>query len=118
MHEYILADRVLRSVFDLMDEQHLSSVSTVDVDVGELLGLERDSLNMAYRILSKGTRAGGSKLKIHLVKGTVSCTKCGYEGSLDEIPNEHMIDPAFACPRCGAPVSIRSGNEVKVNSIS
>lgn len=118
MHEYILADRVLQSALEFMDKQHLSSISVVDVDVGELLCLEGDSLNMAYGILSKGTKAEGSKLKVHRINGIVSCNKCGYEGGLRDIPNEHVIDPAFACPYCQAPVSIKKGNEVKLNSIS
>jgi hydrogenase nickel incorporation protein HypA/HybF len=118
MHEYILADRVLQSVVQLMDEKHLSSINEVEVNVGELLGLERRSLNMAYQLLSKGTKADGSKLKVHRTKGVISCKKCGYEGGLKDIPTEHTIDPAFACPKCGAPVSINSGNEVKVISVS
>jgi hydrogenase nickel incorporation protein HypA/HybF len=118
MHEYILADRVLQSVLEFMNKQGLSSVSIVDVDVGELLGLEGDSLSMAYGILSKGTKAEGSKLKVHRIKGTVICSKCGYEGSLKHIPNEHLIDPAFACPSCGSPVSIKAGNDVKLNLVS
>lgn len=118
MHEYVLADKVLQSVLEFMDQRKLSSVTEVDVDVGELLGLGGNSLNLAYGILSKGTKAEGSKLKVHRVKGAVSCAKCGFEGGLRHIPGEHVIDPAFACPKCGAPVSIKAGNEVKLECIS
>ena len=118
MHEYILADRVLQSVLEFMEKQNLSSVREVDLDVGELLGLEGDSLNMAYGILSKGTKAEGSKLRVHRIKGVVICNKCGYEGALTHVPHEHVIDPAFSCPNCGSPVSIKTGNDLKLNRIS
>jgi hydrogenase nickel incorporation protein HypA/HybF len=117
MHEYILADKILQSVLDFMDKQSLTSVSLVDVGVGELLGLERNSLNIAYGILSKGTKAEGSRLKVHPVKGIVSCSKCGFEGRLKHIHAQHTVDPVFACPDCGSSVSIKKGNEVKLNRI-
>jgi hydrogenase nickel incorporation protein HypA/HybF len=118
MHEYILADKVLQSVIAFMDEHDLSKISLVDVDLGELLAMESGSLTMAYQILCKGTKAEGSKLRIHLVKGAVICNKCGYKGKLNNIPQVHSIDPVFACPSCGAPVSIKAGNDIRLNSIS
>lgn len=118
MHEYVLADRVLQSVLAFMDSERLSSVHEVDIDLGELMGLERDSLNMAYGILSKGTKAEGSKLKIHQIRGLVRCDKCGYAGGISQVKHEHVFDLAFPCPICNSPVSIKAGNELKLNRIS
>jgi hydrogenase nickel incorporation protein HypA/HybF len=117
MHEYVLADKVLQSALQYMKERGLSSITEVDVDVGDLLGLKGDTLNMAYQILSKGTIAEGSKLRVHRIKGAVVCSGCGFKGGLKEVPHQHSIDPVFACPTCGAPVSIKAGNEVKLNHI-
>jgi hydrogenase nickel incorporation protein HypA/HybF len=118
MHEYILADRLLQSVLEHMKSQGLTTVCEVDIDVGELLGLENESLRMAYEILSKGTKGENCKLKIRRIKGSVVCDKCGYTGGLASSHAEHMVDPAFACPRCGSPVTIKAGNDLKITRIS
>jgi hydrogenase nickel incorporation protein HypA/HybF len=118
LHEYILADRVLQSAFEYMDTQKLAEIHRIDVDVGELLGLENESLRSAFGVLSKGTKAESCKLKIKRIKGSVECNKCGYVGALEGRSAEHhQIDPAFQCPKCGVPVAIKSGNDLKITRI-
>lgn len=117
MHEFIEADRVLRSVLDYMYNHGLSVAQEVDVDVGELLGLQNESLSTAFHLLSKGTPAERCKLKIRRVKGSVVCSKCGYTGNLKKVV-EHVVHPAFACPNCGNPVIIKAGNELRIRKVS
>jgi hydrogenase nickel insertion protein HypA len=118
MHEYILADKVLQSALEFAKENGLQSIHEIDIDVGELLGMETSSLSVAFKILSEKTEAEGSKLRVHRVKGIVVCNKCGFRGGLKQISHTHSIDPAFACPNCAAPVSVETGNDIKINSIS
>ncbi len=113
----MLANQVLQSVLSYMYDNKISHVQLVKVDLGELQGLEGTTLRMAYDTLSKGTPAEGSKLRVRRLKGIVSCTKCGYEGRLQNIKHEHAIDPAFHCPKCGVPVTIKSGRELQIREI-
>ena len=117
MHEYILADRVLQSALEYMGTQKLTEIHTIDVNVGELLGLQNESLRSAFSILSKGTKAESCKLRIKRIKGSVECNKCGYVGALEGRAEHHQIDPAFQCPMCGVPVRIKSGNDLKITRI-
>jgi len=116
LHEYVHADRILQSVL----EEIRSSGKTpqrVKVDVGDLLGLTRKWLTMAYGFFWKGTKEGGSRLTVRLTKGSVECGKCGFAGRLQARPHDHSVDPAFACPRCGSSLRVVEGLEVKITGI-
>ncbi|MDE1857532.1 MAG: hydrogenase maturation nickel metallochaperone HypA [Thaumarchaeota archaeon] len=107
MHEYVYADRILQSVLE--DIGRTGKPSAVTVEVGEMLGLTRESLTSAYELLSKGTRAEGSKLKVKFAKGAVECPKCGFHGRLQLSRHLHAVDPAFACPKCGSSLRVSAG---------
>ena len=116
MHEYVYADRILQSV--LVEVRAAGRTPReVKVDVGEMLGLTRESLTMAYGILSKGTKAEGSKLRVRFTKGSVECPKCDFSGRLPVRRHDHTIDPAFACPQCGSSLKVVEGLEVKLAGI-
>ncbi len=116
MHEYVYADRILQSVLDETKER-AGRVKRVKVEVGELLGLTRESLGVAYEILAKGTRAEGSRLSVRFARGSVMCEKCGFSGRLPVHGHEHRIDPAFICPKCGASLKVAEGLEVRISEI-
>jgi hydrogenase nickel incorporation protein HypA/HybF len=115
MHEYVYADRILQTVLE--ESRTAAKPKTVTVEVGEMLGLTRESLTTAYEILSKNTKAEGSKLVVRFAKGSVECGKCGYAGRLKVSKHEHRIDPAFSCPKCGGSLSVKSGLEAKLVGI-
>jgi hydrogenase nickel incorporation protein HypA/HybF len=117
MHEYVLADRVLQSALEYMDSQKLTEIHQIEVNVGELLGLENESLRAAFSVMSKGTHAENCKLRIRRIKGKVVCNECGYVGGLEQRIIEHRTDPVFQCPKCGLPVKISMGNDLKITRI-
>lgn len=116
MHEYVYADRILQTVLE--ETSRGNRPATVTVEVGEMLGLTRESLTLAYAVLSKGTPAEGSKLSVRFSKGSVQCPKCGFEGRIPVTRHEHRIDPAFACPKCGSSLKVLAGLEVKLVRVS
>ncbi|MEM0118451.1 MAG: hydrogenase maturation nickel metallochaperone HypA [Conexivisphaerales archaeon] len=128
MHEYVYADRILQTVIEYMKKEENQNqnqdqnqnqnqkVKLIHVKVGELLDLSSQSLNLAYSILSKGTIAEGSKLKVSIEKGSVLCTSCGFNGRL-EVKGSHAVDPVFACPKCGSPLKIEKGNSVEITGM-
>ncbi len=116
MHEYVYADRILQSVIDYMKRQKKEKVSLVHIKVGELLDLSSQSLNLAYTTLSADSIARGSKLRVSIERGSVLCTKCGFEGRLD-VRGSHSVDPVFSCPKCGSPLKVQKGNNVEITKI-
>jgi hydrogenase nickel incorporation protein HypA/HybF len=116
LHEYVYADRILQTVIQDLGERDGGS-ARVTVEVGEMLGLTRESLTTAYEVLSKGTKAAGSRLALKFTEGSVECTRCGYSGRLSLRRHSHLVDPAFACPDCGASLRVTSGLEVKLVDI-
>lgn len=117
MHEYIYADRILQSVLEYMETTGKKQVSIISIRVGELLGLDSNSLGFAYRVLSAETIAKGSRLRISITRSSVRCDRCGYEGRLQPSDEPHTIDPVFPCPECGAPLKVGKGNEVTITKI-
>ena len=85
--------------------------------MGEMLGLTRGSLTMAYGILSKGTRVEGSKLAVRFTRGSAEFPKCGLSCRLPVRRHGHRIDQAFACPQCGSSLRVVEGLEVKITGI-
>lgn len=112
MHEYVYADRILQSVLQEIGQQR--KATTVTVEVGEMLGLTKESLTAAYEVLSKGTRAEGSKLKVKVSMGMVECPNCGFRGRLPMKGHFHVVDPTFACPECGSPLKVSAGLEARL----
>jgi hydrogenase nickel incorporation protein HypA/HybF len=115
MHEYAYADRILQTVLEASTAT--KRPSKVTVEVGDMLGLTRESLTMAYEILSKGTDAEGSRLSVRFREGSVRCPKCGFEGHLSLKRHMHVVDPAFACPKCGSSLEVKGGLEVTLKGI-
>jgi Zn finger protein HypA/HybF involved in hydrogenase expression len=116
LHEYVYADRILQSVLEKV-EAAAKSPQRVKVDLGEMLGLTRESLTMAFGILSNGTKAEGSKLAVKFTRGSVKCPKCGFSGRLPVSRHDHGIGPAFARLQCGSSLKVVEGLEVKTSGI-
>jgi hydrogenase nickel incorporation protein HypA/HybF len=116
MHEYVYADRVLQTVLEASSAAK-KSPKLVMVEAGELLGLSQESLQLAYEVLSKGTRAEGSKVEVTFFQGKVECPACGYSGGLPHKGHTHNVDPVFACPECGMPVKVSGGLDLKLLEI-
>lgn len=115
MHEYVYADRILQSVLQEIGQK--GRPRTVTVEVGEMLGLTSASLASAYGVLSKGTRAEGSRLKVRFSKGSVECTRCGFRGRLQMKEHFHAVDPTFACPECGSTLKVSAGLDARLIAI-
>jgi hydrogenase nickel insertion protein HypA len=116
LHEFIIVDRIIQSV--LASTRKGSKVHEVTVEMGELLGLSKESVNLAFETLSKGTAIEGSRLVVNWIRGEVACPNCDYQGGLASIVAEHRIDPAFPCPVCGSPLKIERGNEWSILKVT
>jgi len=110
MHEAGIAEYLVE-----VAERHLASVPhgrvrALHLRVGELTGVNPDSLDFAFECLSQGTALEGAALAVERVPLVVSCDACGRSTAVE--------DYVFRCGGCGADgVRIASGRELQFVSI-
>ena len=107
MHEMALAEGILDIALDYGKQNEAKRIAEVGLLIGEMSGVEQESLRFSFEMLVKGTIAEGAKLVIKKVPLMGKCSKCGKEF--------HIEHYDFWCPECkdGALTTI-SGREMKV----
>jgi hydrogenase nickel incorporation protein HypA/HybF len=112
MHEWALAEAVIKAASEIAEKENLVEVSEVNVKIGELQQVEREILKFALNQL-KPDRFKKAKFHVTRAKTTLKCRACGHwlfrKNKLDAATTEaiHFI-PEVAhtyvkCPRCGSP---------------
>ena len=110
MHEVSLMQNLLDIVSKTVEKEGGKKATLIHLRVGELSGVNRDALEFAFEVLSKGTVADGGKLEIERVPLHVRCRDCGKEFDPDEL--------SFRCEYCGsANIEIVSGREMEIDYI-
>ena len=110
MHEAGIAEYLVE-----VAEQHLrrvphGPVRRLLVRIGEMAGVNPDSLDFAFECLSKGTGVEGARLEIERVPLAVDCDACGRRTPVE--------DYVFRCGACGAEtVRVATGRELEFVSI-
>jgi len=108
MHEMSVATNIL----DLAEKsmEGYRELRSVTVQIGELAGIETESLRFSFEALRKSTPYPDVQLVIEEVRGRGVCESCGRE--------VHMDEPFALCPECGTySVRITRGQELKLLSI-
>lgn len=110
MHEMSLAEGVLQVIEDNAKIKGFSRVKTVWLEIGELAGVEVESMRFCFDAVVKGTLADGARLEIIVSKGQGRCLTCSKM-----VPLQLRYDP---CPLCGSyPVEPSSGLEMRVKEL-
>ncbi len=109
MHETVIAQQILRAVLAEMDSRGASACRSVDVDLGQLEGLQAHDLQAAFDLESAGTPAEGAVLQVFAVAATGVCPSC-QSAKPFELPQGQAHDlPRALCPDCGAALELRGG---------
>ena len=107
MHEMALAEGILDIALDYAKQNEAKAIREVGLLIGEMSGVEVESLTFSFDMLVKGTIAEGAELKIKNVPLMGKCSKCGREF--------HVEHYDFWCPECKDGVlKTISGREMKV----
>ena len=108
MHEMSIAEGILDIALDYAKQNDVTVIHEVGLVLGEMAGVEMESLDFSWRLITKGTPAEGAELKVKKTPLVGRCSKCGKE-----FPIEHYN---FWCPECkdGVLVTI-SGREMQVD---
>jgi hydrogenase nickel incorporation protein HypA/HybF len=110
MHEMALAEGILDIALDEAKKNQAQRIAKITLRLGEMSGVETDSLEFCFESLVKDTIAAGAELVLHHIPLRGRCQKCGYE--------MHIEHYRFICPRCGVGVlELISGRELQVESI-
>ena len=87
-------------------------INSVEIEVGDLAGVEIDALEFCFEVARRGTPAASeARLVIRRVDGRGECVACGANVAVDD-----FVD---LCPECGVGlVEITHGREMRVVSIN
>ncbi len=110
MHEWTIADNLVRLVGEAARKEGLAEVSRVYLRVGLLRQVIPQTLKTAFARLIGETEFAGAELKIEEVPLAVKCRGCGSEKAGDDL--------AFTCGGCGSTdLEIISGDELLLDSM-
>jgi hydrogenase nickel incorporation protein HypA/HybF len=128
MHEWALAEAVIKTAAEIAEKEGLKQVTEVTVRIGELQQVERPIFRFA---LSQLKPANFKTAKFHLLtaKTTLKCRVCGNTWVYDKrkVDKEtaeaiHFVPEVahtfIKCPKCGSPdFEIAEGRGVYLESI-
>lgn len=107
MHEMAIAESILDIALDYAKQNQAKRIAEVGLKLGEMAGVEEESLRFCFASVVQDTLADGAKLQIEHVPLVGRCLSCGKEQRI-----EHY---AFTCPWCKQGVlEIVSGRELQV----
>ena len=110
MHEMSIAEQLLDTVLETATVNAAKSVTTIELEIGEMRLIVPDALELAFEVLTAGTIAEGARLKINEKKIVMVCGHCKARYNA-EIGN-------YICPSCGrAEGRIEEGNEITITAI-
>ncbi len=110
MHEVSLMQNLLEVVTRVAAKEGCDRVRVIHVRIGEMSGINEDSLRFAFDVLSKGTVSESGALEYERVPLMTRCRGCNGEF--------HPNDLVFSCPVCGGmDCEIVSGREMEVDYI-
>ncbi len=113
MHEWALAEAVIKAASEIAEKENLADVSEVSVKIGELQQVEREILKFALNQL-KTDKLKKAKFRVTRAKTTLKCRACGCtwffkKDKFDAATAEaiHFIPEVahtyIKCPRCRSP---------------
>ena len=110
MHEMSLAQALVDQVTELAEKDGCHKVLSVDVSIGALSGVMRDSLEFCFPVVARGTLLEGTKLNVTEVPLKAECRDCR------QITNPEPFE--VTCSHCGSMnLMVLEGKEFKLVSL-
>jgi hydrogenase nickel incorporation protein HypA/HybF len=110
MHELSIAISVVEMATQHALSASAKSVSQVELDIGELSGVEMESLRFALSVAVKDTILESTQFLINAIHPLFECTSCGCHYVPDQMPG--------TCPECGqGNPQLIEGNELQIKSL-
>ncbi len=110
MHELSIAMGIVKIAEDACSKEKANRVDVIELEIGELAGIEKSSLDFAWPIATKDTSLQYSEREITWIDGKAECLDCGKSYDLHSLYD--------GCPNCGSYFKdIKSGKELRVKSL-
>ena len=94
MHELSLVNSLLEIVDDYGRREGFDKVTSLHLSMGGLSCVDRASLQFAFDVQAKGTKAEGALLAIDVLPAVIYCFSCGSE------TRQERFDAL--CHKCGS----------------
>jgi hydrogenase nickel incorporation protein HypA/HybF len=109
MHEMSLAQALVDQVIELAGKDGCQKILSVDVSIGALSGVMRESLEFCFPVVARGTPLERALLNVTEIPLTAECAECG------RISNPEPFD--MECCHCGSMnLMITKGRDFKLIS--
>jgi hydrogenase nickel incorporation protein HypA/HybF len=116
MHEWALADAIVRTALNVAQENEANKVLEIRVVLGELQDVDTELIEFAVKELIKGTIAENAKITFIEEEALFKCRNCSFEWKLKDIKESlderikediHFIPEVahafMKCPKCKSP---------------
>ena len=111
MHEMSIALSIIDIVTDNASKAEAKSVSEVELDIGELSGIELEALIFAFDTAKVGTLLEKCKTIVNRIKPIAKCATCSHEFNVNNVWT--------SCPVCSdTKLDIIAGQEMRIKSIN
>lgn len=111
MHEGHFTEQIVDAIYQALKEHPNPENAEVNVRVGEVFHLEKDSVLMHYQLQTQGTPLEKVKLKLEEVPVRVECRSCGKSGAVED---HHLL----VCPECfSRDVNTIAGDSIEVEAV-
>jgi hydrogenase nickel incorporation protein HypA/HybF len=111
MHEFSIAVSIINIVENNALKNNAKEIISVDIEVGEVSGVDPDALALALESAVTDTKLEKSIINLITIASLAKCLKCSHEFKPDDI-----FSP---CPFCGDyQHEIMKGKELNVRSIN
>jgi len=109
MHELSIVMNILDTVEENAGKHKASIVHEIEMDIGELAGVEFDALDFAINNAPKSGILKDVQFKVNKIKPIAQCNECNHQFETSEY--------ATPCPNCqSVKTTIIKGNELKIKS--
>ena len=110
MHEMSLAEGVLQIIEDAARSEGFTQVKAVWLEIGQLAGVEKESLCFYFDVVTRNSIAQDARLEIIEMPGRGKCLQCACD---------MLVATLFeACTQCGSyQIEVISGDELRVKEL-
>ena len=110
MHELGLCDSLLKMVREIAQEEELTEIIRITVEVGTLSGVVPAYMQDCWTAVTDGTELADTEFVVEELQGTARCLDCGAEFPSDV---NHL-----SCPACGgAKLTPLTGRDLTLKEI-
>lgn len=110
MHELSIVMSIISIAEQEAAKSNAASIEEIEMDIGELSGIEMAAFDFAWEQAVKGTILEQAVKKVNRIEGKGMCIDCDASFSIHQ-----LYEP---CPVCGQHfITIQKGKELKVKSL-